>query len=57
MSYLSGGLRESPGLDSVVTVYALQSLTCLFATVELRRKHAQSLVCTPGFMVRSRVVG
>ena len=25
MSYLSGGLRESPGLDSVVTVYALQS--------------------------------
>ena len=49
MSYLSGGLRESPGLDSVVTVYAVQSWTGLFATVELRHKHAQSRVCTPGF--------
>ena len=25
ISYLSGGFRESPGLDSVVTVYAAQS--------------------------------
>ena len=47
-AYTSAVLRESLGLDRVVTVYAELSRPDWLATVQSGRKQVQSRVCTPG---------
>ena len=49
-AYTSAVLRESLGLDRVVTVYAELSRPDWLATVQSGRKQVQSRVCTPSFM-------
>ena len=46
-AYTSAVLRESLGLDRVVTVYVELSRPDWFATVQSGRKQVQSRVCTP----------
>ena len=46
-AYTSAVLRESLGLDRVVTVYAELSRPDWLATVQSGRKQVQSRVCTP----------
>ena len=48
-AYTSAVLRESLGLDRVVTVYAELSRPDWLATVQSGRKQVQSRVCTPSF--------
>ena len=50
-AYTSAVLRESLGLDRVVTVYAELSRPDWLATVQSGRKQVQSRVCTPSFSV------
>ena len=50
-AYTSAVLRESLGLDRVVTVYAELSRPDWLATVQSGRKQVQSRVCTPSFRV------
>ena len=49
-AYTSAVLRESLGLDRVVTVYAELSRPDWLATVQSGRKQVQSRVCTPSFI-------
>ena len=49
-AYTSAVLRESLGLDRVVTVYVELSRPDWLATVQSGRKQVQSRVCTPSFM-------
>ena len=51
-AYTSAVLRESLGLDRVVTVYAELSRPDWLATVQSGRKQVQSRVCTPSFTYR-----
>ena len=53
-AYTSAVLRESLGLDRVVTVYAELSRPDWLATVQSGRKQVQSRVCTPSFRDISR---
>ena len=48
-AYTSAVLRESLGLDRVVTVYVELSRPDWLATVQSGRKQVQSRVCTPSF--------
>ena len=48
-AYTSAVLRESLGLDRVVTVYAELSRPDWLATAQAGRKQVQSRVCTPSF--------
>ena len=48
-AYTSAVLRESLGLDRVVTVYAELSRSDWLATVQSGRKQVQSRLCTPSF--------
>ena len=50
-AYTSAVLRESLGLDRVVTVYVELSRPDWLATVQSGRKQVQSRVCTPSFRV------
>ena len=54
-AYTSAVLRESLGLDRVVTVYAELSGPDWLATVQSGRKQVQSRVCTPSFRVTSQL--
>ena len=56
-AYTSAVLRESLGLDRVVTVYAELSRPDWLATVLSGRKQVQSRVCTPSFRDRERERG
>ena len=49
-AYTSAVLRESLGLDRVVTVYVELSRPDWLATVQSGRKQVQSRVCTPSFI-------
>ena len=51
-AYTSAVLRESLGLDRVVTVYAELSRPDWLATVQSGRKQVQSRVCTPSFTLK-----
>ena len=51
-AYTSAVLRESLGLDRVVTVYAELSRPDWLATVQSGRKQVQSRVCTPSLSER-----
>ena len=51
-AYTSAVLRESLGLDRVVTVYAELSRPDWLATVQSGRKQVQSRVCTPSLSRR-----
>ena len=53
-AYTSAVLRESLGLDRVVTVYAELSRPDWLATVQSGRKQVQSRVCTPSFRQKQR---
>ena len=55
-AYTSAVLRESLGLDRVVTVYAELSRPDWLATVQSGRKQVQSRVCTPS-LTDTTVVG
>ena len=52
-AYTSAVLRESLGLDRVVTVYVELSRPDWLATVQSGRKQVQSRACTPSFRVRT----
>ena len=53
-AYTSAVLRESLGLDRVVTVYAELSRPDWLATVQSGRKQVQSRVCTPSLRRETR---